>query len=444
MNLFFVQQQPNEHDRSLIERLDMERQSTPLAMERAASAPAASTHTTKLDRFVIQSLFEYCGKPRIQIDLWDGTSFCEPESEPLAVVRLNNRTTLWKLISNVDIGFGDQFTEGNLEIEGDLVAVLCEIYTAKQRSIDDRSLVGKLFSKLTSKKARSNTLSSSKSNIHHHYDLGNEFYSLWLDSEAMQYTCAYFPYEAMSIEEAQIAKMDHVCKKLMLEPGQTVVEAGCGWGGLAVYMAKNYGVNVRSYNISHEQIVYAQNRAQELGLSDQVEYVEDDYRNIDGSFDAFVSVGMLEHVGLGNFAELGAVIDRCLKTNGIALIHSIGRNTAEQMSPWIEKRIFPGAYPPTIREMMSITEPYNFSVLDIENLRLHYAETLRHWLNRFEANQHAVNRMFDERFVRAWRLYLCGSIAAFISGSLQLFQMVLTRGQNNELARSREHIYSST
>ena len=313
MNLFFVQQQPNEHDRSLIERLDMERQSTPLAMERAASAPAASTHTTKLDRFVIQSLFEYCGKPRIQIDLWDGTSFCEPESEPLAVVRLNNRTTLWKLISNVDIGFGDQFTEGNLEIEGDLVAVLCEIYTAKQRSIDDRSLVGKLFSKLTSKKARSNTLSSSKSNIHHHYDLGNEFYSLWLDSEAMQYTCAYFPYEAMSIEEAQIAKMDHVCKKLMLEPGQTVVEAGCGWGGLAVYMAKNYGVNVRSYNISHEQIVYAQNRAQELGLSDQVEYVEDDYRNIDGSFDAFVSVGMLEHVGLGNFAELGAVIDRCLK-----------------------------------------------------------------------------------------------------------------------------------
>lgn len=419
----------------------MERQRMPLAMDAVAQQGDPSSAATKVDRYLIQKIFEFSGKPRIEIQLWDGTSFCSPEIKPIGTMRINSRKALYKLIKNTEIGFGDEFTDGQIEVQGDLIAFLCEVFNSKQNLRNNSSRTAKIYRSLTNKKAKPNSLSGSKSNIHHHYDLGNEFYSLWLDREAMQYTCAYFPDENMSIEQAQIAKMDHVCKKLMLVPGQTVVEAGCGWGGLAIHMAKHYGVTVKSYNISHEQIVYAQRKAKKENLSSQVEYIEDDYRNVAGTYDRFVSVGMLEHVGTQNYAQLGAVIDRCLKQKGTALIHSIGRNVPGLMSAWTEKRIFPGAYPPTIREMMDIIEPYNFSVLDIENLRLHYAETLQHWLNRFEANQQVVGQMFDERFVRAWRLYLCGSIASFLVGSLQLFQMVFVKGHNNEIPRSREHVY---
>ena len=197
---------------------------------------------------------------------------------------------------------------------------------------------------------------------------------------------------------------------------------------------------MKSYNISHEQIVYATKRARLDGLDDRVEYIEDDYRNIKGSYDVFVSVGMLEHVGRQNYQELGAVVDRCLAKNGRALVHSIGRNAPELMSAWIEKRIFPGAYPPTIREMMDIVEPYNFSVLDIENLRLHYAKTIRHWLERFDGHEQTITKMFDDRFVRAWRLYLSGSIATFLVGALQLFQVTFARETDNSITLSLIHI----
>ena len=359
---------------------------------------------------------------------------------PIAIMRFNSRPAYRRLMLQREIGFGDGYIDGQIEVEGDLVEFLCEIYRAK-RQVRGSNGVLNLYEFFTKKKPRKNTLAGSKSNIHHHYDLGNEFYSLWLDREAMQYTCAYYPIESMTLEQAQIAKMEHVCRKLMLEPGQTVVEAGCGWGGLARYMAKTYGVKVKSYNISHEQIVYATKRARLDGLDDRVEYIEDDYRNIKGSYDVFVSVGMLEHVGRQNYQELGAVVDRCLAKNGRALVHSIGRNAPELMSAWIEKRIFPGAYPPTIREMMDIVEPYNFSVLDIENLRLHYAKTIRHWLERFDGHEQTITKMFDDRFVRAWRLYLSGSIATFLVGALQLFQVTFARETDNSIAMTREHLY---
>ncbi|MDH3692998.1 MAG: cyclopropane-fatty-acyl-phospholipid synthase family protein, partial [Gammaproteobacteria bacterium] len=212
---------------------------------------------------------------------------------------------------------------------------------------------------------------------------------------------------------------------------------------LARHMAQHYGVKVRAYNISQEQVALAREQAERENLSDSVEYVLDDYRNLDGKFDAFVSVGMLEHVGTNNYRELGGVINRCLTDTGRALIHTIGRNQPRLMNAWIEKRIFPGAYPPTLREMMDIVEPYNFSVLDVENLRLHYAKTLEHWLERFDQQEAAVAEMFDDAFVRAWRLYLTGSIAAFLSSSLQLFQVVFAHGRDNSVPWSREHIYSA-
>jgi len=197
---------------------------------------------------------------------------------------------------------------------------------------------------------------------------------------------------------------------------------------------------VRAYNISAEQIAYARQRVKDEGLADQVEYIEDDYRNISGCYDAFVSVGMLEHVGPDHYHQFGEVIERSLATDGLGLIHTIGQNRAAPLSPWFLQRIFPGSYPPTLREMMALFEPWNFSVLDVENLRRHYAMTCEPWLSRFEANRELVREMFDDAFVRAWRLYLSGCIANFQLGELQLYQLVFARPGNNRIPLTRSHL----
>jgi cyclopropane-fatty-acyl-phospholipid synthase len=203
-------------------------------------------------------------------------------------------------------------------------------------------------------------------------------------------------------------------------------------------MARSYGVTVRALNISAEQIAYARNRAREEGLADRVEFIEDDYRNVRGDHDVFVSVGMLEHVGMPDYPTLGRVIDRSLTEHGRGLLHFIGRNQAAALNPWIRKRIFPGAYPPTLREVLEhVLEPQALSVLDVENLRLHYAKTLEHWRQRFDGSTLQVASMFDEAFVRAWRLYLAGSQAAFTTGTMQLFQVVFARGGSNAIPWTR-------
>ena len=284
-------------------------------------------------------------------------------------------------------------------------------------------------------------MAGSARNIHHHYDLTTDFYRLWLDSRLV-YTCGYFPSPSTSLEQAQLAKMDYVCRKLQLQPGETVVEAGCGWGALALHMAKNYGVKVKAFNISREQILVARELATREGLSGQVEFIEDDYRNISGRCDVFASVGMLEHVGTEHYNDLGRVIHRAIGDSGRGLLHFIGRNRPGIFSPWIRKRIFPGAYTPALREMMDLLEPWDFSVLDVENLRLHYERTLEHWLTRFEASIDQVTKMFGPEFVRAWRLYLAGSIAAFRVGTLQLFQVTFAGPSCRHIPWTRAHLYA--
>ncbi|MGH8304573.1 MAG: class I SAM-dependent methyltransferase, partial [Steroidobacteraceae bacterium] len=333
---------------------------------------------------------------------------------------------------------GDAYSDGSVTIEGDLVRLLETVYRAGgMRS--KPSLRGRAAD--FAHRARSNTPARSRHNIHRHYDIGNGFYELWLGS-TMAYTCAYYPTPAATLDEAQTAKMDHVCRKVRLKAGESVVEAGCGWGALALHMARRYGVRVRAFNISHQQVAYARERAACEGLAARVEFVEDDYRNICGRYDAFVSVGMLEHVGPKNYPTLGRIARQCLGSNGRGLIHSIGRNYPARLQPWIEKRIFPGAYPPSLGEMSRIFEPWDLSILDVENLRLHYAQTLRQWLSGYEAASERVRAMFDEKFVRMWRLYLAGSIAAFTTGTLQLFQVLFATRDNNDIAWTRAHLYT--
>jgi cyclopropane-fatty-acyl-phospholipid synthase len=386
------------------------------------------------DRWLVARLMERLSGDPIVIDLWDAPR--NPPADDKVHVRVRDRRALYQLLINPDLHFGDLYSAGRLEVNGDLLTVLRAAYRYTQ------SLTPVTRMLRNGRRMATPDLSDSKRNIHHHYDIGNEFYRLWLDQEALQYTCAYFPREAMTIEQAQQAKMHLVCRKLKLQPGETVVEAGGGWGGFALFMAKNYGAKVRSFNISKEQIAHASDWARQLGLQNQVEFVEDDYRNTTGEYDAFVSIGMLEHVGVGNYRELGRLMSRSIKRDGRGLVHTIGRDRPAPLNAWIDKRIFPGAYPPTLRQMMDLFEPVDLSVLDVENLRLHYAKTCAAWLERYEENVEKVRSMFDEAFVRAWRLYLAGSIAAFQSGSLQLFQVLYARTGRNTLRWSRADIYA--
>jgi len=401
---------------------------------------ARSSETVSfLDRWLVKTLLSAIGNPPVSFVLWNDEVMSPDNVTPGGKLRIRSRNALVRLMINPELSFGDLYCSSQLEVIGDLPLFLHNVYVARSKSGD--SLILKLFPALSGYHRRGNSMRRSRENIHHHYDIGNEFYSLWLDKSAMQYTCAYFPDPEMSLEQAQTAKLHHICKKLQLQPGQSVIEAGCGWGGLACFMAREYGVEVTAYNISREQIEYARRVAAQQGLSDRVTFVEDDYRNINGRYDVFVSIGMLEHVGIDHYKALGKLIDRCLEEDGIGLIHTIGRNKPALMNAWIEARIFPGGCPPSLGQMMDIFEPYSFSILDVENLRMHYAKTLQHWLRRFEGNKDAVIRMYDEVFERAWRLYLSGSIAAFTAGQLQLFQVLFTRQHNNHLPWSRAHLY---
>jgi cyclopropane-fatty-acyl-phospholipid synthase len=408
-----------------------------------AGTPADVSRTPRraasaIERIFLRWLLGTMGNPPVQLVLWSGEEISISHEPVVARVHIREPGALRRLVLDPELYFGDDYMAGRIEVEGYFVEFFETVYRALQQAPRPGLARRTLRSWLA--RPRRNTLDDSRENIYHHYDLGNDFYKLWLDSD-MLYTCAYFPSASVSLEEAQAAKMDHVCRKLELKPGQTVVEAGCGWGSLARHMAKHYGVTVTAYNISRQQIAYARERAQAEGLAGRVEYIEDDYRNIRGEYDAFVSVGMLEHVGVENYPTLGAVVKRSLKESGRGLIHSIGRNRPGKMSAWIERRIFPGAHPPTLSEMMQIFEQHNFSVLDAENLRLHYGKTLAHWLERFEANADKIEAMTDRAFVRAWRLYLAGSLASFTAGDLQLFQVVFAHGNCNDVPWTRWHLY---
>jgi cyclopropane-fatty-acyl-phospholipid synthase len=402
----------------------------------SASRPVRPWH-----RYFMRQLLSLIGKPPLSATLWDGQEIRASDAPPVAAIVFHNARALRRLAFNPFFQFCEAYSNGQIDVLGDLV----EAIVAIDRSLRTSQSALFLYNLLTRwiRLPQFNSLAASRDNVHHHYDLGNDFYRLWLDEE-LAYTCAYFPRSDVSLEEAQVSKFDHVCRKLCLRPGETVVEAGCGWGGLALHMARHYGVTVRAYNVSREQINYARQRATSEGLAERVQFIEDDWRRIVGHYDVFVSIGMLEHVGKANYRRLGEVIHRVLGDRGRGIIHSIGRNKPAPVDRWIERRIFPGSYPPSLAEMMRVLEPRAFSVLDVENLRLHYARTLRHWLARFEAAVGRIRQMFDERFVRMWRLYLAGSIAAFETGELQLFQVVFARGDSNEVPLTRAHLYADS
>ena len=354
---------------------------------------------------------------RVGLELWDGTSLYSRSEPAVGSLVVDDPRTLRRVLFNPHLHFGEAYMAGTLRVRGELEAVL--------QAISRLSLLPTRRELVSMHVQRANSLQRSRRNVHHHYDLGNDFYAGWLDDQ-MLYTCAYFNHPDVTLEDAQVAKMDLICRKLRLRRGETVIEAGCGWGALALHMAREYGVRVKAFNLSREQMAYARSRASREGLSAQVEFIEDDYRNVRGEYDAFVSIGMLEHVGVKHYRSLSGVISRVLnRTCGRGLLHFIGRDIPRPLNAWIRRRIFPGGYPPTLAEVATkVLGPARLSILDVENLRLHYARTLAHWSRRFTAVGDHVRARYGEEFRRAWELYLSGSEAAFATGSLQLFQVV--------------------
>jgi len=411
-------------------------------------APRVSTERDtrplgRFERFLLNRAIDAMGHPPFSFVLWSGETLEGAPGRPSRLrLHLRDRRLLREVLRSRDLAFGEAYVDGRLEVEGDLVQAIELAFAAANRA----PRWARAVSRLLTWHSHLNPRSRARRNVHHHYDLGNDFYRLWLD-ERMVYTCAYFEQPGMSLEEAQVAKLEHVCRKLRLRPGERVVEAGCGWGALALHAAEHYDVRVRAYNVSSEQIRFAREEARRRGLENRVEFVEDDYRKARDACDAFVSVGMLEHVGPAHYRSLGKVVDRCLAPDGRGLLHFIGHVYPIQMSPWLNRYIFPGAYIPALSEMLPVLEPRHFEVQDVENLRRHYARTLEHWLERFEKSSEQVARRYDERFVRMWRIYLSSSIASFHEGTSTLYQVLFTRSGSraqHRLPMSRADLHAGS
>jgi len=367
---------------------------------------------------------------RIDVQLADGTTRTYSGADgPSVSLRFHDPDLPRKLVLTTDMALGEGYMDGRLTIgDDDLRGFLTFLTVNVERS-------GHLWWRRSSQAARRarrrfdqwNPAHRARQNVAHHYDLSATLYDLFLD-EDRQYSCAYFRQPEMSLEEAQAAKKAHIARKLLLEPGMRVFEIGCGWGGLALSLARDHGAEVLGVTLSTEQHAWATKRAEAEGLSDKVKFELRDYRDVTGQFDRIVSVGMFEHVGVPHYRTYFDTVRDRLTEDGVALIHTIGRAAPPgTTSPWITKYIFPGGYVPALSEMSRAFEAAGLFQTDIEVWRLHYAETLRHWLERFEAKSDAALMLYDERFVRMWRYYLAASEMAFRHGRQCVFQVQLAR-----------------
>ncbi len=354
-------------------------------------------------------------------------------SKPRVTIRLHDPGLYWRLTLYPSLHIGRAYVDGSLTIEeGKLVDFLNLLLVNRARL--DQSTFGKVRrwrEEILRWPAVVNLRSRARRNIHHHYDHQADFYHLFLDSD-LQYSCAYFCDPVSSLEEAQEAKKRHIASKLALRRGMRVLDIGCGFGGMALYLARNYGVHVTGVTLSTEQLKTARDRAAKHGLTHLVDFRLEDYRSTEGSFDRIVSVGMFEHVGRPHYGQFFGHVHRLLADNGVAVLHTIGRQTLPSpINVWIRENIFPGAYLPTMSQLSPALEGRDIWLMDFENLRLHYAMTLVEWHRRFQANRERVRTLdpkrFDDRFCRMWEYYLQSCEAGFRHGSLTVFQLQFTK-----------------
>jgi cyclopropane-fatty-acyl-phospholipid synthase len=361
---------------------------------------------------------------------------------PRAAIRITDDATIRRLVLNPALILGEAYMDGTLVPDGcsiyDVLHVLMLNIGAMETHpvVRARAAIRKLMRPI----AQANTALQARRNIAHHYDLNGKLYSLFLDQD-QQYSCGYFPNGNETIDEAQIAKKRHIAAKLMIDrPDLTVLDIGCGWGGMALTLAQDYGARVTGITLSTEQLDVARCRAAAAGLADRVKFELIDYRLMHQRFDRIVSVGMFEHVGVPNYSTFFEMIKRCLEPDGIVLLHAIGRfEPPGGTNPWMAKYIFPGGYSPALSEVFAAIEKSGLRSADIEVLRLHYARTLAHWSTRFAATRDVIESLYDERFCRMFEFYLAGAELSFRVQDLMVFQIQLIR-QNDAAPLTRDYI----
>ncbi|CAN5541609.1 cyclopropane-fatty-acyl-phospholipid synthase family protein [soil metagenome] len=357
--------------------------------------------------------------------------FGNGEGEPI-IVRLTDNAAVWALLLDPDLKTGELFTDGRLIVEQGSIYDFLGLILDNDGEQNPSSIVQAFdrFRTATQLWRQRNDPGRARRNVAHHYDLGDDFYALFLDPD-WQYSCAYFEHPGQSLADAQCAKKRHIAAKLLLEPHHRVLDIGCGWGGLALYLARIAGVaDVLGVTLSEEQIAGARRRGKDAGLADRARFALTDYRAVEGRFDRIVSVGMFEHVGLGNYQQFFATCHQRLADDGVMLLHTIGCSDAPSVTnPWITRYIFPGGHLPSLSDIVKTVERSGLVVTDIEVLRLHYAETLRAWRRAFMARRDEAAAMFDERFCRMWEYYLAMSETAFRYEQVVVFQLQIARRQ---------------
>jgi len=388
---------------------------------------------------LLTQLSAYYPDTPFAVQYWTGEKVQYGQGQPAFTLRLHTAAAVKHALRDSSLGFAEEFEAGNIEVEGDLQALLrfqaVPVYNGAQLSLFEK------FKFVVSALLTRDTAVGAKKNVAHHYDLGNDFYKLWLD-EAMTYTCAYFRTACDTLDQAQRNKHEHLCRKLRLQPGMSLIDIGCGWGAMMFYAAEHYGVTCVGYTLSERQYEWVQAEIVRRGMQGRVSIVLKDYREAEGQFDRFVSIGMFEQVGKPFIPTFFKEVKRLLKPGGSGVLHTIGGRRSLPNNPWIEKYIFPGGYIPTLDEMLNTMNALELNAHDIEDLRLHYGETLDNWAERFEQHAETVAQMYGPAFVRRWRLYLNACAVQFRFGENHLYQIAFVNGRDNSLPRTRAYIYA--
>lgn len=383
-----------------------------------------------------------------EVEFWDGTKEKYGSGKKKFKLVLKNKGAINKILRGDSLGFGEEFMRGNVLIDGNLQDFLKmeygQNYISFKLSLKDKLKI--FYNYIISL----GTILNSKRNVSYHYDVGNDFYSLWLD-RTLTYSCAYFKKEDDTLERAQLNKYEHISKKLQLKKGETLVDIGCGWGGMMFYAAENYGVKCEGYTLSKEQYNYLVNEIRKRNLADSLKVYLKDYQEARGKFDKFVSIGMFEHVGKKFYPVFFKVVKKLLKPEGTGLLQTIGSSKDKPSDPWITKYIFPGGFIPALQVIVSTMNQKDLVFFDIEDLRRHYAKTLDKWIEGFEENIDKIRQVLAkslassekaEQFIRMWRLYLNGSSVSFKMGNNRLYQITFSNGLNAHFPLTRNYIYS--
>ncbi|WP_290441636.1 SAM-dependent methyltransferase [Clostridium estertheticum] len=386
------------------------------------------------DKLFYKTILKSMFTDPFEIKFWDGIVEKFGEGESKFQIIFNEPISKGDIINDPSITFGEAYMTKKLEIKGSVQSVVESLYNNKESFLSKSEKYEKLIKKFKS------TIKRSKDNIQFHYDIGNDFYKLWLD-DSMNYSCGYFKNDTDSLNQAQSNKINHILNKLNLKEGQTLLDIGCGWGDLIISAAKQYKVKSTGITISEEQFENATERIKLEGLENLVEVKLQDYREIKNvSFDRIVSVGMLEHVGLESLSEYFHIVNDLLNDKGLSLLHCITAVNEGGNNTWIDKYIFPGGHVPAIKNIITDIADLELELIDVESLRRHYGKTLEHWAENFESVLPIVEKSKDETFIRMWRLYLNSCAASFNCGNINLHQILFAKGVNNDLPLTRDYM----